>query len=110
MKITEFKVLATQSYQQASKQLSKRFRHLDSDVQEFLCNVDDIKSLGTPLGKDFYKVRIANSDKNKGKSAGYRLITLIKIIETSIYLVYIYDKSELENISEQELDSLITDL
>ena len=66
--------------------------------------------LGISLGDGIYKVRIANSDKNKGKSAGYRLITLLKIVDTEIYLIYLYDKSDLENITEKELDEMIRGL
>jgi len=59
------------------------------------------------LKANTFKVRIANSDKNRRKNAGYRLISYFKIIDNELHLLYIYDKSELENISEQELDNLI---
>lgn len=62
------------------------------------------------MGGDLYKARIANSDKNKGKSAGYRLISYIKVIESEIWLVHIYDKSELENITENKLDEIVKKL
>jgi hypothetical protein len=52
-------------------------------------------------------VRIANSDKNKGKSAGYRLISYLKIVDDELYLLYIYDKSKIENLTENEIDKLI---
>mgnify|MGYP000726949172 CR=1 FL=1 len=47
------------------------------------------------------------SDKNAGKSGGYRLITYLKLIENELYLLFIYDKSDFENIDESEIDSLI---
>lgn len=106
MNIVDCKVLKTDSYIKASKQL-KRFKSLEDDVRDFLLNVKELNDLGIPLGNGFYKARIINSDKNKGKSAGYRLITLLRIVDTKIYLVYIYDKSDLENINEEALDTLV---
>lgn len=110
MNITAFSVFESTAYQHSKKQLKKRFRLIDSDVTKFLHSLESVDNLGISLGDGIYKVRIANSDKNKGKSAGYRLITLLQIIESNIYLIYIYDKSDLENISEKELDEMIRGL
>lgn len=110
MKVSDFTVLKSDSYQKSKKDLLKRFRQLDNDVKEFLLSIENDNDLGISLGQGIYKARIANSDKNKGKSAGYRLITFLKVVDTKIYLVYIYDKSDLENISEQELDKIIIEM
>ena len=59
--------------------------------------------MGTPLGNDCYKIRLAISSKGKGKSGGARVITYVKIIETSIFLLSIYDKADVANISDKEL-------
>ena len=63
--------------------------------------------MGIELKSNVFKVRIKNSDKNKGKSAGYRLISYLVIVENELHLLYIYDKSSLVNITEKELDELI---
>ncbi|MDD2780165.1 type II toxin-antitoxin system RelE/ParE family toxin [Sulfuricurvum sp.] len=110
MNITAFSVFESSAYQHSKKQLKKRFRLIDSDVTKFLHSLESVDDLGISLGDGIYKVRIANSDKNKGKSAGYRLITLLKVIESNIYLIYIYDKSDFENITEKELDEIIQGL
>lgn len=59
------------------------------------------------LGNDKYKIRIQNKSNNKGKSAGYRVITYTKLDDV-ILLVYIYSKSDLENISSDKIDKIIT--
>jgi hypothetical protein len=107
MNITAFSVFESSAYQHSKKQLKKRFRLIDSDVTKFLHSLESVDDLGVSLGDGIYKARIANTDKNKGKSAGYRLITLLQVIESNIYLIYIYDKSDLENITEKELDEMI---
>ena len=62
--------------------------------------------MGTPIGKDFYKIRLAITSKGKGKSDGARVITCIRIIANTVYLAAIYDKSEKEDISDKELKEL----
>lgn len=107
MKVLDFFVQESDSYKKSKKQLLKRFRNLDKDVKEFLLDVKTNDDLGISLGSSIYKARIANTDKNRGKSGGYRLITLLKVVDTKIYLLYIYDKSDLENITEDELDEFV---
>lgn len=60
----------------------------------------------TLIKNSLYKVRIKNSDKNRGKSGGYRVYYYIKSQE-NIYLLTIYDKSEIESINEEILTELI---
>jgi len=102
-----FTVIEQKLYLKAVKKLSKKYKNIELDVKSFLLSIDSIEDLGVELKNNVYKVRIANSNKNKGKSAGYRLISYIKITNNELHLIYIYDKSSLENISEKELDMLL---
>jgi hypothetical protein len=65
---------------------------------------------GTPLGNDCFKVRFVITSKGKGKSGGGRLITCVKIVEDTIYLLTMYDKSEQENVTDKELAALLKSL
>lgn len=47
------------------------------------------------------------SSKGKGKSGGSRVITCVKVVADSVYLLSIYDKGDKDNISDKELDSLL---
>jgi hypothetical protein len=89
------------------KKLKKRFHLVETDLDTFKQSISSEEDLGISLGNNLYKARLSNSNKNRGKSAGYRLITYFKIKNNSIYLCYIYDKSDLENLSEKEIDTLI---
>jgi hypothetical protein len=51
---------------------------------------------------------MAISSKGKGKSGGSRVITCVKIINQTAYLLTIYDKSDKENIPDKELDELLS--
>ena len=58
------------------RKVSKTYKNIDSDINNSLDSIDIKNDLGIELKSNVFKVRIANSDKNKGKSAGYRLIKL----------------------------------
>jgi len=59
------------------------------------------------LGNDYYKIRLAITSKGKGKSGGARVITCVKVVVNTTYLVGIYDKSEKESISIKEIQKRI---
>ncbi len=99
----------TIDFQSQFKFLKKRYRKIKSDIQSTL---DDLASGKTP-GDQFsgidaivMKVRIKNSDIQKGKSAGYRLIYWIASPEL-IVMLDIYSKSDQENITLNEVRQII---
>lgn len=100
----------TNTFNKAVKNLKKKYAHIESDYMNFVNSIETIDDLGVNLGNNIYKVRIKNSDKKSGKSSGYRLISYLKLIEDELYLMYIYDKSEIENINEKEIDKFILEL
>ena len=67
-------------------------------------------TLGTPIGRNCFKIRIAIQSKGKGKSGGARLITYVQIINQNIYMIAIYDKAEAGNISDKELQNRLKNL
>jgi hypothetical protein len=73
-----------------------------------LDSLDANPKQGSKLAHGLYKVRIKNTDNNKGKSAGYRIITY-SIIEDEIFLVDIYSKSEMENIADEAIDMIVNE-
>ena len=102
-----YTIIEQDLYLKALKKLSKKYRNIESDIDDFLLSMDSMDDLGVELKSNVYKVRIANSNKNKGKSSGYRLISYVKLTHNELHLIYIYDKSSLVNISEKELDKLL---
>lgn len=62
---------------------------------------------GILIKENCYKIRMAITSKNKGKSSGARIITYVLSKEETLYLIDIYDKSHEDNISDSELDTLI---
>ncbi|MDD5201601.1 MAG: hypothetical protein PHH41_00510 [Sulfurimonas sp.] len=103
----KFQVVEKLLYQKAYKKLSKQYRQIDDDIDNFLNSISSKEDLGIELKSNIFKTRIKNSDTNKGKSAGYRLISYIALIDNELHLLYIYDKSKLENLTEKEIDNLV---
>ena len=65
---------------------------------------------GTDLGNGLRKVRMAIKSKAKGKSGGARVITLLLLSSaenTNLLLLTIYDKSDRENIADNELRDIM---
>lgn len=100
-------IIALPPFERALKRLSKKFPSLKDDFDIFIDELSNNPTQGTPLGKDCYKIKFAITSKQKGKSGGARIITCVKLVKSKIYLMAIYDKSEKDSISEQELDRLL---
>ncbi|MBP6386059.1 MAG: type II toxin-antitoxin system RelE/ParE family toxin, partial [Pseudarcicella sp.] len=80
---------------------------LKADLLEIVELLEENPTTGTYIGNDCYKIRFAITSKGKGKSGGARLITYVRVVKKTVFLMDIYDKSEQENISDKELQLLI---
>lgn len=75
-----------------------------------LALVEDLKknpALGVSLGNHCYKIRIAIASKGKGKSGGARIITHFYVVQKTVYLLSIYDKSEKATLTDKEISELL---
>jgi len=78
-----------------------------AELNKTLTNQPDI---GTPLGNNSFKIRLAIRSKGKGKRGGGRVITYLVSDDNEVYLLTIYDKTELDNIDDKILKSIIQSL
>jgi|SRR6266542_5323007 len=105
-----FKIEATPEFLIEAKKLSKKYSSLKNDITELAPQLAINPAQGAPLGKNAYKIRLAITSKGKGKSGGARIITCVKVVSTTVYLVSIYDKSVQSDISDKELKEQIRNL
>jgi len=105
-----FKVEATPEFLIEAKKLSKKYSSLKNDIAELAAQLTINPTQGTSLGKNTYKIRLAITCKRKGKSGGARIITCVKVVSTTVYLVSIYNKSVQSDISDKELKERIRNL
>ena len=99
-------IKATSIFKKSFKKLLKKDKLLLDEYEELLKNLQSNPTLGTKISDGRYKIRLKNNSNNKGKSAGYRVITYTKI-ENTILLVYIYSKSNTETIIDKRVDDII---
>jgi mRNA-degrading endonuclease RelE of RelBE toxin-antitoxin system len=95
-----FEIIPTPLFLKDVKILSKKYPSLKNDLTALEELLLKNPVAGEALGKDCYKIRLAIKSKAKGKSGGSRIITCVKIVQEQIFLLAIYDKSEMENITD----------
>ncbi|GAA6620214.1 type II toxin-antitoxin system RelE/ParE family toxin [Scytonema sp. NUACC26] len=100
-------------FEEELHRLSKRFRNIKSDIQSVITRLQEGEILGDRIARIceewvIYKVRVRNSNIQKGKSAGYRIIYQAVSLK-SIVLLTIYSKSDREDIGINEIRELLSE-
>ena len=85
----------------------KKFPSLKKEIQTLVSELKEEPNKGTSIGHDCYKIRLAISSKGKGKSGGARVITHLVYKNDTVYLLAIFDKSDMENLSDKEILEII---
>ena len=116
------------------RRLSKKYRSLTDDLEDFQKELKKNPLQGSDLGSGVRKIRMAIASKGKGKSGGARVLTLnvLVIDQTKAYitpsdevditkidntpdgaidvtLLTIYDKNEIDNVSDDYIRWLVSD-
>ncbi len=102
-----YKIELTDNFIKEAKKLIKKYPSLRSEIAELGKELAENPTTGTPLGNDVYKIRLAIASKNKGKSGGARVISFVKIIDETVYLLSIFNKGEKDTISDKEIEELL---
>ena len=101
-----YKVSSIPLFDKQAKRLAKKYHSLKTDLAALLETLAENPEQGSAIGNNFYKIRLAISSKSKGKSGGARVITYVKVTQTTVFLTSIYDKSEKSTITEKELEQI----
>ena len=81
----EVQVSFTPEFKRNVRQLAKKYRHIKSDIQPVIEQMDSGQTPGDQIPRTHYpvfKVRIKNTDIKKGKRSGYRMIYYLKTQES----------------------------
>ncbi|MFA9389194.1 MAG: type II toxin-antitoxin system RelE/ParE family toxin [Prolixibacteraceae bacterium] len=100
----------TPIFEKYFKRYTKKFRSLEADLLNLEAQLLHNPDLGVHLGDNLYKIRLAVKSKGKGKRGGFRVITyLLNTYSdgTEITLLIIYDKSEIDDISKDDLMRIV---
>jgi len=93
-------------FDKQAKRLAKKYPSLKRDLDVLIERLADEPELGTALGNNFYKIRLAIASKGKGKSGGARVVTYVKVVRYTVYLSSIFDKSEKSTVTDKELEQI----
>lgn len=100
-------VVVAPTFERDLKRLVKKYPSLRIEFPALVESLLEDPTQGTALGKDCFKIRLRIASKGRGKSGGGRVITCVKILNDTIYLLTLYDKSTQSSIDEQRLDALL---
>jgi len=89
------------------KKLVKKYASLKTYLQGLIRTLEKEPDSGIHLGHGIHKIRLAIKFKAKGKSGGARVITYLVTQDHEVCLVYIYDKSQLENVTKEQILELL---
>jgi mRNA-degrading endonuclease RelE of RelBE toxin-antitoxin system len=95
-----YKVITIRAFDKQAKRLLKRYPSLKAELLELITILKSDPTHGTELGNQCYKIRLAISSKRKGKSGG-GVITHFYVVDDTVILLSIYDKSEQVTISDK---------
>ena len=102
-------IALTPRFKRDLRELAKRYRSIRSDIQLLTEQLQAGEVPGERIAGvkyHIFKVRLQNSNLQKGKSGGYRVIYYLKT-EQSIILVTIYSKSDFSDISREVIEEAI---
>ncbi len=115
------KIIAIDDFKRDAKKLLKKYVSLKDELAQLQAQLLENPRMGTLIHENTYKIRLSVKSKGKGKSGGMRVITYVvevafqveenvKEQDITIFLLTIYDKSEIENISDKDLQNLIDEI
>lgn len=105
-----YKVVTIRPFDRQVKRLLKKYPSLKLELRELVNQLHENPKLGTDIGNNCFKIRLAISSKGKGKSGGARVITNLYITNDTVILLAIYDKSEQANISDKQITTLLEEI
>ena len=103
--LMSYSVKITPKFEKELKRVAKKYPSVKSEYPLLVNSLKENPAQGISLGNSCYKIRL--SIASKGKSGGARVITCVQILKSSVYLLTIFDKSDRENISDQEFAELL---
>lgn len=104
-----FEIRTLSSFDRKLKRLAKKYKSLKEDLMSLSASLLDNPTQGADLGGGVRKVRMSIGSKGRGKSGGARVITYTVLVDEEsgiITLIAIYDKSEQDTISRNEIEIL----
>lgn len=101
----------TPEFKRNLRALARKYRHVRSDVQPVIEQLQAGEPVGDRVPRTRYaifKARVRNSDIQRGKRSGYRLIYYLKTPK-EIVLVTIYSKLDQADVSAEQIRRILSE-
>lgn len=103
-----YNILTIPPFDKQLKRLAKKFPSLKNEYAELIDALENNPMQGDAMAGSCYKIRVAIKSKGKGKRGGARVIAHVQVVNNIVYLLAIYDKSEQKDISDKEIEYLLS--
>ena len=104
-------VIISPTFNRNLRTLAKKYRSIRNDIQPIIEQLTRGELPGDRIagvGYAVFKLRVRNSDTQRGKSGGYRLIYYVQTA-MGIILLTVYTKSEQVDIVAEDIQNIITE-
>ncbi len=108
-----YEIVFAKSFRRSVKRLKKRYPRVKEDVATAIRVIIESPRLGVVIPKTggIRKLRVRSTDMGRGKSGGFRLLYFLEDHPSPrIYLLLLYAKTDQEDVTRSELQSLLSEL
>jgi mRNA-degrading endonuclease RelE of RelBE toxin-antitoxin system len=102
-----FEVKTIPPFEKSLKRLLKKYPSLRQEMLLLIQTLEENAGIGTPIGKNCFKIRMSIQSKGTGKSGGGRVITYVRHSISTVVLLDIYDKGDRNTITDAQLQALL---
>lgn len=102
-----YSIIPVDKFKKEAKRLIKKYPSLKDELIELSNQLEQNPIIGTALGNNTFKIRLAIKSKGSGKSGGARIITYLVNEQNEVYLLTIYDKADLDTVEDAVLKKII---
>jgi mRNA-degrading endonuclease RelE of RelBE toxin-antitoxin system len=102
-----YNIQLSPNFKKEAKTLTRKYPSLKKELSDLFNELEENPTMGISLGNNIYKIKLAIASKGKGKSGGARILTYVKVIETTVLLFTIYNKGDRNNITDSEIKELL---
>lgn len=104
-----YEIVLTPSFKRCIRKLIRRFPSVKKDVKNAIEILTENPNLGVliPRSAGVRKLRVKNSDMQRGKSGGYRSLYFVEEETNNIFMLLIYAKSDREDINLKEIQTFL---
>ena len=94
-------MVLTSGFKKELKHIAKKHRQILDDLDILIDELQMNPTKGVDLGQNVYKIRLAISGTNKGKSGGARVVTYVYFLDEVVFLSEIYLKNEHDTVDHK---------